>query len=237
MRVLSLILLFLFLTAASLNDARKANAAFERGDYAEAAQLYRQAIDQDPGNAKLHFNLGNALYELGRTEEAHEAYNRFNELADSPIDQSFADYNRGKILADEENYEESLNYFREALKKNPADDDARHNYELAIRRQQEQDQEEQPESDSGDNGDDDEEEQQQDSDQNQDQDQPPDNQQPDSPQDQNGDQEQEQQPQPFDMSPEEAENILDALEQLERELLENQKKESSRQPSRNEKDW
>ena len=39
------------------------------------------------------------------------------------------------------------------------------------------------------------------------------------------------------MSREEAENLLDALEQLERELLENQKKEATEASSDNDKDW
>lgn len=231
MRIVSLIILFVFLTASAVNDARKANAAFERGDYSEAVQLYRQAIQQDSDNARLHFNLGNALSRLGQSDEAAESYSRFNELADSPIEQSMADYNMGRMLTDNENYEEALNYFRNALIKNPDDDDARHNFELALKRQQ-QDEQEQPEDDSGGEGGDD--DQQQDQPENQDQD-PQMDQQQDSPQDQDGDGEQEQRP--LDMTPEEAENILDALEQLERELLENQKKESSSPPSRNENDW
>ncbi|TVR17163.1 MAG: tetratricopeptide repeat protein [Balneolaceae bacterium] len=232
MRILSFILLFTFLTASALNDARKANAAFERGDYAEAVQLYRQAIEQDPDNARLHFNLGNALSRMGQREEAADAYSRFNELTESPLEQSLSHYNMGRMLTEDENYEEALNFFREALIKNPDDEDARHNFELAVKRQQQHEQE-QPEDDSGSDGGDDEEQQQ---DQQDDQQQDPQmDQQPESQQDQSGDGEQEQRP--LDMTPEEAENILDALEQLERELLENRKKESSRPPSRNERDW
>jgi Ca-activated chloride channel homolog len=237
MRLLTIVFLFFFLTASSLNDARKANEAFERGDYVQAVEYYQRAIEQDPDNARLHFNMGNALYELGRTDEAKESYDRFRNLTDNAVEQSFADYNTGRMLADQEQYDEALNFFREALKKNPDDDDARHNYELALRQQQqqEQQQDEDPES----NGDDEEEqdqEQQQNGDQDQEQDQPPDmGEQPDSPEGQDG--EQEQQPDPLDMSPEEAENILDALRQLERELLENRKKESSDPQTRNEQDW
>jgi Ca-activated chloride channel homolog len=237
MRLFTLIFLFLFLTASELNDARKANDAFERGDYAEAVELYQRAIEQDPENARLHFNMGNALYELGRADEAKESYERFRNLTDNSVEQSFADYNTGRMLADQGQYDEALEYFREALKKNPNDADAKHNYELALRQQQEQEQEQDPDSDG--NGDDEEEQdqdQQQDGDQDQDQ-QPDMGEQPDSPEGQDGDQEQEQQPEPLDMSPEEAENILDALRQLERELLENRKKESSDPNVRNEQDW
>ncbi len=229
-----MILFFLLIfTAASLSDARKANEAFERGDYAEAVQLYRQALDQDPDNPRLHFNLGNAYYHLGLTDEAKESYERFRQLSESRVEQSFADYNTGRMMIDQGDYDEAVNYFREALRNNPDDEDAKFNYELALRQQQEQP-EQDPQDDEEEGNGDGQNDQQQDQ---QDQDQPDPGQQPDMPQDDDGNQEQQPQPRPNDMTREEAENILDALEQIERELLENRKKESTDPPRRNERDW
>lgn len=242
MRYLSLLILVLFLTGASTDDARKANEAFEDGNYEQAAELYRQAIEEDPDNARLHFNLASTLYKLGRTEEAMQSYDRFENLSDSPEEQSYASYNQGNILTEENKYKEAAEFYREALKKNPNDPDARHNYELALQRQQQQEEQQQQNQDSGQNQDqenqDQQEQQQGNNDQNQDQNQdqqPPNNGQQ---QDQQEQEEQRQpQPQPTEMTPEEAQNILDALEQLERELLENMKKESSETQSTNDKDW
>ncbi len=237
MRFVTILLLSFFLTAATLSDARKANSAFQQGNYAEAAELYQKAISQDPDNPRLYFNLAKALYELGQGDAAMEAYDRFKSLTDSPAERSFADYNKGRMLTDQENYEEAINYFREALKNNPNDTDAKFNYELAIQRQQEQEQQEQdPESEPGEGDDDPENSDLQDNQQDQDPDQDPQsNQQPGQPEPEDGDSQE--QPRPLEMTPEEAQNILDALQQLERELLENQKKESTDPPSRNEKDW
>lgn len=239
MKYAYLLILALFLTASSIDDGRKANKAFENGNYARAAELYRQAIEEDPENARLHFNLASALYKLGRAEEAMESYERFESLSKSPEEQSYASYNQGTILTDENKYEEAAEYFREALKKNPNDPDARHNYELALQRQQQQEQQQQQNQDSGENNDQqNQDQQQQNNNQDQDQNQQPPNsgQQQDQQQDQN--EQRQPQPQPTEMTPEEAENILDALAQLERELLENMKKESSETtPSRNAKDW
>jgi Ca-activated chloride channel family protein len=236
MKQLLLLLIGLLLTASVLNDARKANEAFQRGDYEEAVQLYRQAIEQNPDDARLYFNLGNALSKLGSTEEAVEAYENFKSRSENVRDQSLADYNKGRVHTDLEQYDEALNFYRDALRKNPNDQDARHNYELALRKQQEQQQQEpQPDKQSGDDDNEDGDDEQDQSPENQegDQEQDPD-QQPDSPEDQDG--EQEQLPQPQDMTREEAENLLDALEQLERELLENRKKEAT-ESSSNDKDW
>ena len=237
MRAVFLVTIFIFLTASSVNDARKANSAFERGEFAEAAQLYQQSIEQNPDDARLHFNLARALYELGESDAAMESYERFKSLTDSPLNRSFADYNKGRMLTDMGNYDEALDYFRDALINNPNDPDAKFNYELAVRKKQ--DQESDQESSESEDGDGDQDESQsQDSQQDQDQgpNQDPDNQQ--QPGQQNQDEiESQQQERPLEMTPEEAQNILDALEQLERELLENQKKESTNPPASNEKDW
>lgn len=242
MRYICFLILALFLTASSVDDARKANEAFENGNYEQAAELYRQAIEENPENAKLHFNLASTLHKLGRTEEAMQSYDRFENLSDSPEEQSYASYNRGNILTEENKFKEAAEFYREALRKNPNDPDARHNYELALQRQQQQEQQQQQNQDSGENNDEqnqDQQDQQQGNDnqqQNQDQNQqqPPNNGQQDQ-QEQN--EERQPQPQPTEMTPEEAQNILDALEQLERELLENMKKESSETQSENDKDW
>jgi len=238
MKLFALLLAFFLLTGASLNDARKANQAYENGNYEEAAELYRAAIAEDPENPKLHFNLGNALAKMGNAEQAEAAYSRYKSLVENPADESMADYNTGKMLTDMEQYDQALNYFREALKNNPDDEDARHNYELALRKQQEQ-QENEQQSDSDQNQDQENEENQNSQNdqnqQNQDQNQPQNDNQQQNPQDQQG--EDQQQPIPIDMTEEEAENILDALKQLERELLENRKKESTQSQSGNEKYW
>src|SRR5690625_5928184 len=83
MRFITLLLASIFLTAASLNDARKANQAFERGEYEVAARLYQEAIDADPTDARLYFNYGNALYHLGEMEEARKAFETYREFAES----------------------------------------------------------------------------------------------------------------------------------------------------------
>lgn len=234
-KILLLVLLGLLVTASALNDARKANEAFRNGDYETAVQLYRSAISQQPDDARLYYNLGTALSKLGRGEEAMEAYAQFRDRTDDPRERAMADYNAGTMLSENEMYEEAAQFFRNALIQNPDDDDARHNYEMALRRQQQQEQEQQQqEQDQQDGEGDQDQDQQQDQqdDGDQQQDQQPEGQQDQQPQDQD----QGELPQPQQLTPEEAENILDALAQLERELLENRKKESTERV-RNEKDW
>ncbi|MFO7800065.1 tetratricopeptide repeat protein [Rhodohalobacter sp.] len=226
-----LLIIGFLLIASSLNDARKANEAFKNGDYELAVELYRQAIDQNPDNSRLYFNLGNALAEAGNTEEAMQVYEQFRNMTEASNQQALADYNKGKLLSEQENYDEAISQFREALRKNPDDEDARFNYELAQRMKQEKEQEQDSQSDQ----DESEGEQEQENDENQDEgEQQNPNQQP---QNEDQPQNQEQLPEPSSMSQQEAENILDALEQLEKELLENREKEANVRRHQNDKDW
>src|SRR5699024_12600336 len=86
---------------------------------------------------------GNALYHLGEMEEARKAFETYREFAESPEERALADYNSGKMFADLEMYDEAASQFRQALVNNPDDQDARVNYELALRKQQESEQDEQ----------------------------------------------------------------------------------------------
>lgn len=237
MKSILLVITILFLALDANNDARKANQAFEEGRYEEAIELYDRAISENPENPKLYFNKASALYKLGRTEEAMQSFERYEGMVENPVEQSLADYNQGTMLTDQEEFQQAAELFREALKKNPDDEDARHNYELALRRQQEQEQQQQQQDSNQEEQSNEQQQNQQqqqdgenEQDQNQQQQQPQD--QPNNPEDQG-----EQQPSPTEMTPEEAENILDALAQLERKLLEDMKKESEQTQSQNEKDW
>ena len=240
MRLFVLLSLLFVLFSAQNDLARKANQAYENGNYTEAIELYNQAIAEEPDNARLYFNKANALYKAGNVEEAMQTYERYEGLAENPEQKAWADYNQGTMLTDQEKFEEAADHFREALKKNPDDPDARHNYELALQRKQQEEQQQQQNSDQNQDSEQEQDQnqnrQEQDNDEREDQNQQQqDSQSPNRPDDQ--ERESRQQPMPTEMTPEEAKNILDALAQLERKLLENMKKESTQNQSENEKDW
>ncbi|HSH94211.1 MAG TPA: tetratricopeptide repeat protein [Roseimicrobium sp.] len=47
-------------------DFEKANALYEKGQYAEAAAAYQKLADSGSSSAALHFNLGNARFKAGQ---------------------------------------------------------------------------------------------------------------------------------------------------------------------------
>jgi Flp pilus assembly protein TadD len=50
------------------------------GDLEGAISQFRAAINSSPNYAAAHFELGMALRQLGKTEEAHEEFRKATEL-------------------------------------------------------------------------------------------------------------------------------------------------------------
>lgn len=131
-RNLLYIALFLVFTAFTNDEARQANSAFQEGNYEEAEELYKAAIEASPDDYKLYFNLGNAQAKQGKIEEAIDSFMEFRSLAESPQDKSSAEYNIGTLLAEDRKWKPAATHFKNALKLDPSDLDAKHNYERAL---------------------------------------------------------------------------------------------------------
>lgn len=63
-----------------------ANQLVNAGHYAEAAQMYEQLVAQNPRDAALHYNLGNAAFLLGDAGRAVAAYEQAAALAPRDAD-------------------------------------------------------------------------------------------------------------------------------------------------------
>ncbi len=132
LRLSTYIVLFLLLTASAANDGRKANEAYENGNYEKAEELFLAAIEQEPENARLYFNLGNAQAKQGKVEEAIQSFMEFRAMVESPEEKAMAEYNIGTLLAEGKKWKPAASHFKNALKLNPSESDAKHNYERAL---------------------------------------------------------------------------------------------------------
>jgi tetratricopeptide (TPR) repeat protein len=76
----------------ALNRATKAyqqaNAAYEKNDYAKAADFYRRAIDEGVADSKLYFNYANSLFRLNQAGMAILYYEKARKL--DPNDEDVA---------------------------------------------------------------------------------------------------------------------------------------------------
>ncbi|MDR2791360.1 MAG: tetratricopeptide repeat protein [Tannerellaceae bacterium] len=241
-------MLLLFLPAAvgaqkaERQHVRQGNKHYNDEQYTEAEIAYRKALAENNYSVEGAYDLANALYRQGKYPEAAEQYRiavgqtANPDTKDPAIRQRLAEahHNLGNAFMQQKDYLQSVLAYRRSLRYNPADDETRYNLALAQRLLQAQQAQSQNQDD-----------QQQDQDQ-QDQQQQQDRQQQQSQQDQQQQQQQEQQQEQqaqgseSRMSPENAQQILDAFLQDEKDTQEKVRRlrqESQSRSHRPDKQW
>ncbi len=171
------------------------DSQYASDNYLEAEELYRKAKEKE-SNLKSNFNLGNATYQQGRFEEAIDFYlNAAGKAEDNNV-RSDAYYNLGNSYFNNQKLEEAAESFKQAIKINPNNKNARYNlaYTKEIIKQvaQQQKEQQQQDQDQGESQDQEDQENQDQENQDQNQDQSGEN------QDQNEKEEQEQKEQEQD---------------------------------------
>ena len=219
-------------------DVRRGNKAYENEKYVDAEVDYRKGLEQNNKSFSATFNLGNALYRQQKYPEAIEQFQAAAHLAgDDKQRVASAYHNIGNALLQSGEYAKSIEAYKQALRRNPTDDETRYNLVYAqqmLQQQQQQQQNQQDQQQQEQQDQQQQDQQQQNQDQQQNQQEQQDNQQ-DNDQQQNQNQQQNQQ----QMSQEQAEQILKALEQDERDTQEKVKEAQMRNAKRYkvEKDW
>lgn len=205
-------------------QVREGNRLYEEGRFQEAHEKYLEGLAAAPESGPIRFNDGNALYRGEDYDRAVEAYQSALETGD-PALESAAWYNLGNALYRQQQLQESLDAFKQSLRLNPADTDAKHNLERVLEElQQQQDQQQQDQENDDQQQDDqqqsDEQQQDQQNNQQQDDQDPQDEQDQQDQQDPSDQEDQEDQedeeapePEPGEMTPEEAERLLDAIDE------------------------
>ena len=139
----TLLILFLALSAAfpaqgqSRQDIAKkdllkqGNRMYKRAEYDRADSLYAQAVALDTTYATGWYNLGNSLYLGGDAAQAQAAW--MKSLFNTPQDDQRAPilYNLGGVEMDKKNYAEAIKLYKDALRRDPSDEEARYNLALA----------------------------------------------------------------------------------------------------------
>ena len=209
------------------SSVEEANRLYAEGRYAEAQVKYLEALRADPSSPVIRFNEGNALYQSQEYQRALEAYRDAIESGDPGLAPG-AWYNVGNSFFRQQQLEASIEAYKQALRIDPNDDDAKHNLERALQQLEEQEQnpDQNPEQGNDDQDRDNESEGQ--GEQQRDPEDPGDEEQEDDSGDPNdeeqpqpdpnegepeGEQPQDVQPPPGQMSREEAERLLQAIQE------------------------
>ena len=210
------------LTSTAQTDrqyVRQGNKQFEAGDYANAEVSYRKAVEKNPRNPQAAYNLGNALMAQKKDSAAIEQFQSAARMETNPLRKYQSFHNIGVICQTHKMYGEAIEAYKSALRLNPNDDETRYNLVLCKHQKQKQDQNKQNQ-------------------QNQDQ-QKKDDKKDEQKQDQNKDeQKQKQQEQKPHMSKDNAEQLLNAAMQQEKQTQDRLKKAQQQPQRRNiQKNW
>ncbi len=237
-------------------DTKKGNEQYRSGRYDEAISEYTEALKKNPDYAQALFNTGNALLEKSRrlfekadamqdpnekkkmmeeakqvSEKAATQYAAVANSSKTREEKNKSNYNLGNARLYGGEFEKSIEAYKEALRNDPADDDARYNLAYAqhlLERNKNQSQQNKQDRDQQQNQDKkDQKDQKDQQDQQQDQNQ------------QDKEQNEQQQPQqPEELTQEEADKLLQTLSRQEKDLQEELKKNKHKAVRvKIEKDW
>lgn len=183
-------------TKRERNAIKEGNDLYGKQRYAESEIAYKKALEENPENPTAQFNLASA-YLKQRGEDLSNKGDSLIRTADAMLakvaqnpDKKLAEnsfYDRGNVAYKSEDYAAAIEHYKNALRRNPENDQARQNLRLAQLKKQEQEQ-----NQNQDQQQDNQDQQQNQDQQNQDQKQNQDQQQDNKDQQQNQDQQQEQ---------------------------------------------
>ena len=229
-------------------DVRHGNRDFRKQEYREADIDYRKALVKDSTSVAANYNLANTLYRQGDMEQAKKMLENVKDTA--PLTESAADYyfNLGDVAMAQQDWQGAVNAFEQSLLRNPGDLLAKENYIYAKKKLEDQQNQDQNNQDQNqDNKDQDQNKDNNDQDQNQNQNQNDQNkdQNDDKNNDQQNDKGQDQQkPQQSQgeqpkISPQAAQQMLQAIQAKEKETQDkvNKEKAQALKARQRDKNW
>ena len=205
---------------------RSGNKLYQDSLFVKAEIDYRKALEQDPKSTDAMYNLGNALLMQQKAKEAMEQFEAASRLEKDKERLAQIYHNMGVILQSSKQYPQCIEAYKQSLRNYPHDDETRYNLALAQKLLKDQEQQQQNQD-------------QQNQEQQQDQQKDDKDQQKDQ-QDQNQQQQQQQhnqQQQQDQLSKENAEQLLNAVMQDEKNVQDKVKKAIQVRGKKLEKDW
>lgn len=184
---------------------REGNRLYREGNYREALEKFNKAREISGNHIQIESNIGSANYRDSNFESAVRNFLNVFDNSDDNREKANAFYNIGNSLLQAGDYDKSVEAYRNALRLDPSHDQSRYNLAVATKimeQQPECQQECQQEPQDGDDEEEQEQEEQQDQDSEQEE------------------EEREQEQDQREMSRDEMERLLEAIENIDRELQE-----------------
>ena len=120
------------------SNIREGNRLFRSGKHADSEVSYRKAMEKNPRNPQAAYNLGNALFAQKKDSAAVVAYQSGVQLETSAKRKAMGYHNMGVVCQSHKMFSEAIEAYKNALRLNPKDDEARYNLELCKKQQKKQ---------------------------------------------------------------------------------------------------
>lgn len=111
---------------------QKGNEYYKQRQFEKATEEYNKALLADPENTTTKFNLANSLQKQGKQDEALKSFSELSEKAKEKELKSKSYYNKGVVLTQQKKLEESIEAYKNSLRQNPDDKEARENLQKAL---------------------------------------------------------------------------------------------------------
>ena len=119
-------------------DVRRGNRDFRKENYKEADIDYSKALVKDSMSVAANYNIASTMYRMGEMDQAAKAMDRIRDVAPSTENAASYWYNRGDIAIAREDWQGAVDAFKQSLILNPDDIDAKENYIYAKKKLQDQ---------------------------------------------------------------------------------------------------
>ena len=206
---------------------RSGNKLYNDSLFIKAEVDYRKALEINPKSTDAMFNLANALLMQQKAKEAMEQYESVSKIEKDKDKLAQIYHNMGVILQSSKQLPQCIEAYKESLRNNPKDNETRYNLALAQKQLKDQQQNQQNQ---------DQQQQQQQKQEEEKQDQNKDQQEQEQ-KDQQQQNQQQQQQNKNEMSKENAQQLLNAVMQDEKNVQDKVKKQIQIRGKKLEKDW
>ena len=214
--ILTAVLVLLVCSAAyaqvDRKEVRSGNRKFKKEDWQGSEIDYRKALVKDTASFAATYNLANSLYRQDNFEEAGKFLDKLKDAAPESVSAADYYYNLGNVAVKKKDWGAAVEAYKQSLLRRPEDMDAKENYAYAKQMLQK----------GGGGGDGNDRNQSENQDQNQDQSHNEGNN-----QDQNQDQHQDEGQSEVSISPQQAQQMLKAIQAREKETQDKVNKEKA----------
>ncbi len=105
---------------------------YKKDKYVDSEVEFKKALEKSPDNFQANFNLGDSYYKEGKYEDALRSYSAALSKTRNPELRSKVYHNIGNALLKSQKIKESIGAYADALKLNPNDDSTKYNLSYAL---------------------------------------------------------------------------------------------------------